>query len=206
MQYTNIKGEGEIRMKMKILELGVCIMAVSFTTFSYGINHKLLDSEAETYSRGIVAREPIPEEVIRYSLSLAIVRPEEKVDAKYTQPGGFSLFYQTLMRESSDEDFKNFATTCHKVYITSEGSPTKQIITYLLLESVKEKFDETQKRLEKRHQEKKREEAQKQAVSPEASAALYQFVMHADTAQEQEYKGYLEKLQAAQQKIGLTAF
>lgn len=121
---------------MNIKFLGALIMASQLTTSAYGINHKRLEFEADTYEQRIWSRVPSDEKMIKGSLSF--IGDEDKVDQKYTQAASFFKFYKEVNNEINDERFLNFSEACKKIFEESENDRNKAAV-YMLLEKVREK-------------------------------------------------------------------
>jgi hypothetical protein len=121
---------------MNIKFLGALIMASQLTASAYGINHKRLEFEADTYEHRIWSRVPSDEKMIKGSLSF--IGDEDKVDQKYTQIASFVKFYKEVNNEINDERFLDFSETCKKIFEESDSDRNKAAV-YMLLEKVREK-------------------------------------------------------------------
>lgn len=121
---------------MSIKFLGVLIMASQLTTSAYGINHKRLEFEADTYEHRIWTGVPSKEKMIKESLSF--IGDEDKFEQKYIQTASFLKFYKEVNNEINDEIFLNFSGTCKKIFEESDNDRSKAAV-YMLLEKVREK-------------------------------------------------------------------
>ena len=121
---------------MNIKFLGALIMISQLTTSVYGINHKLLEFEADTYEHRIWSRIPSEETMIKGSLSF--ISDEDKFDPKYIQVASFLKFYKEANNEINHESFLNFSETCKKIFEESDNDRNK-VAVYMLLEKVREK-------------------------------------------------------------------
>lgn len=120
---------------MSIKFLGAMIMALQLTTSAYGINHKRLELEADTYQHRIWSRVPSDETMVRGSLSF--VSKEDSFDPRYTQSESFLKFYKEANDEIKDEGFLGFSDTCKKIFETSDD--LHKAAVYILLEKIREK-------------------------------------------------------------------
>lgn len=120
---------------MSIKFLGAMIMALQLTTSAYGINHKRLELEADTYQHRIWSRVPSDETMVRGSLSF--VSKEDSFDPRYTQAESFLKFYKEANDEIKDEGFLGFSDTCKKIFETSDD--LHKAAVYILLEKIREK-------------------------------------------------------------------
>ena len=120
---------------MSIKLLGIMIMTLHLTTSAYGINHKRLELEADTYQHRIWSRTPSDETMVRGSLSF--LSKEDSIDPRYTQTESFLKFYKEANDEINDERFLVFSDTCKKIFEESDNLHKAAI--YMLLEKIREK-------------------------------------------------------------------
>ena len=121
---------------MRIKLLVIIVTAFQLTTSAYGINHKRLEFEADTYQHRIWSR--VPSEVKMIKGSLSFLCDEDKFDKKHAQSGGFLKFYKEVNDEIKDEIFIKFSEVCRKIFEGSENDRNKAAV-YMLLEKVREK-------------------------------------------------------------------